>query len=113
MSTTQHISLICYFVEWFHCLSVHLSSSLSLGSVLVLHLKRFGGPGGLEKLEAPLLFPSELRLSTLCGDMVPQLHSANPQAPSIQGSIPQTLTSQVSSPAGEAKDSTLCCSGRS
>lgn len=118
MSTTQHISLICYFVEWFHCLSVHLSSSLSLGSVLVLHLKRFGGPGGLEKLEAPLLFPSELRLSTLCGDMVPHLHSASPQAltnlaPSIQGSIPQTLTSQVSSPAGEAKDSTLCCSGRS
>ncbi|XP_045076611.1 ubiquitin carboxyl-terminal hydrolase 37-like isoform X2 [Coregonus clupeaformis] len=103
-------------VEQFHTLPL----------VLVLHLKRFGGPGGLEKLEAPLLFPPELRLSDLCGDMVPTLHIASPQAltnqaPSIQVSIPQTktsqvsspqtLTSQVSSPPGQAKDSALCCSG--
>ncbi|XP_045076402.1 ubiquitin carboxyl-terminal hydrolase 37-like isoform X2 [Coregonus clupeaformis] len=102
-------------VEQFHTLPL----------VLVLHLKRFGGPGGLEKLEAPLLFPPELRLSDLCGDMVPTLHIASPQAltnqaPSIQVSIPQTktsqvsspqtLTSQVSSPPGQAKDSALCCS---
>ncbi|KAK6291044.1 hypothetical protein J4Q44_G00385570 [Coregonus suidteri] len=103
-------------VEQFHTLPL----------VLVLHLKRFGGPGGLEKLEAPLLFPPELRLSDLCWDMVPPLHSASPQAltnqaPSIlvsipqtktsQVSSPQTLTSQVSSPPGQAKDSALCCSG--
>ncbi|KAK6319650.1 hypothetical protein J4Q44_G00108610 [Coregonus suidteri] len=103
-------------VEQFHTLPL----------VLVLHLKRFGGPGGLEKLEAPLLFPPELRLSDLCGDMVPPLHIASPQAltnqdPSILVSIPQTktsqvsshqtLTSQVSSPPGQAKDSALCCSG--
>ncbi|XP_045073895.1 ubiquitin carboxyl-terminal hydrolase 37-like isoform X1 [Coregonus clupeaformis] len=102
-------------VEQFHTLPL----------VLVLHLKRFGGPGGLEKLEAPLLFPPELRLSDLCGDMVPPLHSASPQAltnqaPSIlvsipqtktsQVSSPQTLTSQVSSPPGQAKDSAHCCS---
>ncbi|XP_071263880.1 ubiquitin carboxyl-terminal hydrolase 37-like isoform X2 [Salvelinus alpinus] len=96
-------------------LEFQLVSVRTCTSVLVLHLKRFGGPGGLERLEAPLLFPSELRLSTLCGDMVPHLHSNSPQAltnqaPSIQGSIPQTLASQVSSPPGEAKDSALCCS---
>ncbi|KAM9398927.1 uncharacterized protein ACWYII_031343 isoform 3-T4 [Salvelinus alpinus] len=96
-------------------LEFQLVSVRTCTSVLVLHLKRFGGPGGLEKLEAPLLFPSELRLSTLCGDMVPHLHSNSPQAltnqaPSIQGSIPQTLASLVSSPPVEAKDSALCCS---
>ncbi|XP_024301476.2 ubiquitin carboxyl-terminal hydrolase 37-like isoform X2 [Oncorhynchus tshawytscha] len=100
------------------CKGLHASKAEqfhTLPLVLVLHLKRFGGPGGLEKLEAPLLFPSELRLSTFCGDTVPPLHSASPQAltnqtPNIQVSIHQTLASQVSNLPGEAKDSPLCCS---
>ncbi|XP_031670486.1 ubiquitin carboxyl-terminal hydrolase 37-like isoform X1 [Oncorhynchus kisutch] len=113
---SEQVEFTCEGCKGLHASKVEQFHSLPL--VLVLHLKRFGGPGGLEKLEAPLLFPSELRLSTLCGDMVPHLHSASPQAlthqvPSIQGSIPQTLASQVSSPPGEAKDSALCCSGRS
>ncbi|XP_070300075.1 ubiquitin carboxyl-terminal hydrolase 37-like isoform X2 [Salvelinus sp. IW2-2015] len=110
----EQVEFTCEGCKGLHALKVEQFHTLPL--VLVLHLKRFGGPGGLEKLEAPLLFPSELRLSTLCGDMVPHLHSASPQAltnqaPSIQGSIPQTLVSQVSSPPGEAKYSALCCSG--
>ncbi|XP_071263868.1 ubiquitin carboxyl-terminal hydrolase 37-like [Salvelinus alpinus] len=109
----EKVQFTCEGCKGLHALKVEQFHTLPL--VLVLHLKRFGGPGGLEKLEAPLLFPSELRLSTLCGDMVPHLHSNSPQAltnqaPSIQGSIPQTLASQVSSPPGEAKDSALCCS---
>ncbi|XP_024002910.1 ubiquitin carboxyl-terminal hydrolase 37-like isoform X8 [Salvelinus sp. IW2-2015] len=109
----EQVEFTCEGCKGLHALKVEQFHTLPL--VLVLHLKRFGGPGGLEKLEAPLLFPSELRLSTLCGDMVPHLHSASPQAltnqaPSIQGSIPQTLVSQVSSPPGEAKYSALCCS---
>ncbi|XP_024301471.1 ubiquitin carboxyl-terminal hydrolase 37-like [Oncorhynchus tshawytscha] len=59
-------------------LEFQLASVRTCTSVLILHLKRFGGPGGLEKLETPLLFPSELRLSTFCGDTVPPLHSASP-----------------------------------
>ncbi|XP_052320847.1 ubiquitin carboxyl-terminal hydrolase 37-like isoform X11 [Oncorhynchus keta] len=110
---SEQVEFTCEGCKGLHASKVEQFHTLPL--VLVLHLKRFGGPGGLEKLEAPLLFPSELRLSTLCGDMVPHLHSASPQAltnqaPSIQGSIPQTLTSQVSSPPGVAKDSALCCS---
>ncbi|XP_052320851.1 ubiquitin carboxyl-terminal hydrolase 37-like isoform X1 [Oncorhynchus keta] len=110
---SEQVEFTCEGCKGLHASKVEQFHTLPL--VLVLHLKRFGGPGGLEKLEAPLLFPSELRLSTLCGDMVPHLHSASPQAltnqaPSIQGSIPQTLASQVSSPPGVAKDSALCCS---
>ncbi|XP_055780101.1 ubiquitin carboxyl-terminal hydrolase 37-like isoform X1 [Salvelinus fontinalis] len=112
----EKVEFTCEGCKGLHALKVEQFHTLPL--VLVLHLKRFGGPGGLEKLEAPLLFPSELRLSTLCGDMVPHLHSASPQAltnqaPSIQGSIPQTLASLVSSPPGEAKYSALCCTGKS
>ncbi|XP_064818307.1 ubiquitin carboxyl-terminal hydrolase 37-like [Oncorhynchus masou masou] len=110
---SEKVEFTCEGCKGLHASKVEQFHTLPL--VLVLHLKRFGGPGGLEKLEAPLLFPSELRLSTLCGDMVPHLHSASPQAltsqaPSIQGSIPQTLASQVSRPSGEVKDSALCCS---
>ncbi|XP_071201309.1 uncharacterized protein [Salvelinus alpinus] len=110
----KKVEFTCAGCKGFYASKVEQFHTLPL--VLVLHLKRFGGPGGLEKLETPLLFPSELRLSTLFGDIVPPLHSASPQAltkqaPNIQVSIPQTLASQVSSPPGEAKDSALCCSG--
>ncbi|XP_052383232.1 ubiquitin carboxyl-terminal hydrolase 37-like isoform X2 [Oncorhynchus keta] len=109
----EKVEFTCAGCKGLHASKVEQFHTLPL--VLVLHLKRFGGPGGLEKLEAPLLFPSELRLSTFCGDTVPPLHSASPQAltnqtPNIQVSIPQTLDSQVSNPPGEAKDSALCCS---
>nr|XP_046167290.1 ubiquitin carboxyl-terminal hydrolase 37-like [Oncorhynchus gorbuscha] len=109
----EKVEFTCAGCKGLHASKVEQFHTLPL--VLVLHLKRFGGPGGLEKLEAPLLFPSELRLSTFCGDTVPPLHSANPQAltnqtPNIQVSIPQTLASQVSNPPGEAKDIALCCS---
>ncbi|KAM9534645.1 ubiquitin carboxyl-terminal hydrolase 37-like [Salvelinus alpinus] len=109
----KKVEFTCAGCKGFYASKVEQFHTLPL--VLVLHLKRFGGPGGLEKLETPLLFPSELRLSTLFGDIVPPLHSASPQAltnqaPNIQVSIPQTLASQVSSPPGEAKDSALCCS---
>ncbi|XP_031682619.1 ubiquitin carboxyl-terminal hydrolase 37 isoform X2 [Oncorhynchus kisutch] len=109
----EKVEFTCEGCKGLHASKVEQFHTLPL--VLVLHLKRFGGPGGLEKLEAPLLFPSELRLSTFCGDTVPPLHSASPQAltnqtPNIQVSIPQTLASQVSNPPGEAKDGALCCS---
>nr|XP_046189667.1 ubiquitin carboxyl-terminal hydrolase 37-like [Oncorhynchus gorbuscha] len=109
----EKVEFTCAGCKGLHASKVEQFHTLPL--VLVLHLKRFGGPGGLEKLEAPLLFPSELRLSTFCGDTVQPLHSATPQAftnqtPNIQVSIHQTLASQVSNPPGEAKDSPLCCS---
>ncbi|XP_070964795.1 ubiquitin carboxyl-terminal hydrolase 37-like [Oncorhynchus clarkii lewisi] len=109
----EKVEFTCAGCKGLHASKVEQFHTLPL--VLVLHLKRFGGPGGLEKLEAPLLFPSELRLSNFCGDTVPPLHSASPQAltnqtPNIQVSIPQTLASQVPNPLGEAKDSAICCS---
>eukprot|EP00063_Salmo_salar_P075354 XP_014050189.1 PREDICTED: ubiquitin carboxyl-terminal hydrolase 37-like isoform X2 [Salmo salar] len=94
----EKVEFKCEGCKGLHATKLELFHTLPL--VLVLHLKRFGGPEGFEKLEAPLLFPSELSLSTLCGDMVPHLHSASPQ----------DLTNQVSSPPGEAKDSALYCS---
>ncbi|XP_071201296.1 uncharacterized protein [Salvelinus alpinus] len=110
----EKVEFTCAGCKGLHASKVEQFHTLPL--VLVLHLKRFGGPGGLEKLETPLLFPSEVRLSTLCGDILPPLHSASPQAltnqaPNIQVSFPQTLANQVSSPPGKAKDSALCCSG--
>ncbi|XP_055767017.1 uncharacterized protein LOC129842481 [Salvelinus fontinalis] len=106
----EKVEFTCAGCKAFYASKVEQFHTLPL--VLVLHLKRFGGPGGLEKLET-LLFPSELRLSTLCGDIVPAHRPClTNQAPNIQVSIPQTLASQVSSPPGEAKDSALCSSGQ-
>ncbi|XP_021423146.2 ubiquitin carboxyl-terminal hydrolase 37-like [Oncorhynchus mykiss] len=109
----EKVEFTCAGCKGLHASKVEQFHTLPL--VLFLHLNRFGGPGGLEKLEAPLLFPSELRLSNFCGDTVPPLHSASPQAltnqtPNIQVSIPLTLASQISNPPGEAKDGALCYS---
>ncbi|KAL0969346.1 hypothetical protein UPYG_G00225890 [Umbra pygmaea] len=73
----QKVEFRCAFCQGHHALKKDQFHTLP--RVLVLHLKRFGGPGGAEKLETPLFIPPNLSLSTLCGDTVPPLHSIVPE----------------------------------
>ncbi|KAL0969347.1 hypothetical protein UPYG_G00225910 [Umbra pygmaea] len=73
----QKVEFSCAFCQGHHALKKDQFHTLP--RVLVLHLKRFGGPGGAEKLETPLFIPPNLSLSTLCGDTVPPLHSIVPE----------------------------------
>ncbi|XP_034143359.1 ubiquitin carboxyl-terminal hydrolase 37-like isoform X1 [Esox lucius] len=102
-------SLALYFKKYMVDFRCHVCKGLqaskmeqfqTLPRVLVLHLKRFGGYSGLEKLETPISIPPNLRLSELCGDTVPPLHNI----------IPEDATDHAISLPGQDRDSILFCS---